>query len=134
MKAIVCTRYGPPDVLQLREIERPSPKDNEVLIRLQATTVTAGDCGLRSLKFPLLYRLVVRVGFGFRAPRNKILGQELAGEIEAVGNAVGLFKRGALMLSTHACLKTGCCRSSRRIWAMMKPPVFQWGVLKPGVC
>src|SRR4029077_15856581 len=93
MKAIVCTRYGPPDVLQLREIEKPSPKDKELLIRLHATTVTAGDCGLRSLKFPLLYRLLVRVGFGFRAPRNKILGQELAGEIEAVGNAVTRFKK-----------------------------------------
>ena len=94
MKAIVCTKYSPPDVLQLREIEKPSPKDNEVLIRIHATTVTAGDCGLRSLKFPLTYRLLVRVGFGFRGPRNKILGQELAGEIEAVGNAVRLFKKG----------------------------------------
>ncbi len=94
MKAILCTRYGPPDVLQLREIEKPSPKDNELRIRVHATTVTAGDCGLRSLKFPLLYRLLVRVGFGFRGPRNKILGQELAGEIEAVGNAVKLFKKG----------------------------------------
>jgi NADPH:quinone reductase-like Zn-dependent oxidoreductase len=94
MKAVVCTKYGPPDVLQLEEIEKPSPKDNEVLIRIQATTVTAGDCGLRSLKFPPLYRLLVRVGFGLRRPRNKILGQELAGEIEAVGNAVGRFKKG----------------------------------------
>ncbi len=83
MKAIVCTRYGTPDVLQLREIERPSPKESELLIRVHATTVTAGDCGLRSLKFPILYRLLVQAGFGFRGPRNKILGQELAGEIEA---------------------------------------------------
>jgi NADPH:quinone reductase-like Zn-dependent oxidoreductase len=94
MKAIICTRYGSPDVLRLREIEKPSPKDNEVLIRIHATTVTAGDCGLRSLKFPLLYRLLVRAGFGFRAPRNKILGQELAGEIEAVGDSVRRFKKG----------------------------------------
>jgi NADPH:quinone reductase-like Zn-dependent oxidoreductase len=94
MKAVVCTRYGPPDVLQLRDIEKPSPKDNELLIRVHATTVTAGDCGLRSLKFPLLYRLLVRAGFGFRAPRNKILGQELAGEIEAVGDSVRRFKKG----------------------------------------
>ncbi len=94
MKAIVCTRYGTPDVLQLREIERPSPKESELLIRVHATTVTAGDCGLRSLKFPILYRLLVQAGFGFRGPRNKILGQELAGEIEAVGNAVRRFKKG----------------------------------------
>jgi NADPH:quinone reductase-like Zn-dependent oxidoreductase len=94
MKAIVCARYGPPDVLQLREIEKPSPKNNEVLIRIHATTVTAGDCGLRSLKFPLLYRLLVRAGFGFRAPRKNILGQELAGEIEEAGNAVTRFKKG----------------------------------------
>ncbi len=94
MKAIVCTRYGPPEVLQLREVEKPIPKDNEVLIRIHAATVTKGDCELRSLKLPLLWKLLVRVGFGFRAPRKKILGQELAGEIEAVGNAVTLFKKG----------------------------------------
>ncbi len=99
MRAVVCTRYGPPDVLQLREIEKPSPKDNEVLIKVHATTVTAGDCGLRSLKFPLPFQLLLRIGFGFRGPRNKILGQELAGEIEAVGNAVRLFKKGDQVLA-----------------------------------
>ena len=94
MKAIVCTKYGPPDVLQLKEIEKPSPKDNEVLIRVHAATVTKGDCELRSLKLPLLWKLFVRIGFGFRRPRKKILGQELAGEIESVGKAVRLFKKG----------------------------------------
>ncbi len=94
MKAIVCTKYGPPDVLQLKEIEKPSPKDNEVLIRVHAATVLAGDCGLRGLKLPLLWKLIVRIGFGFRAPRQKILGQELAGEIESVGKDVKLFKKG----------------------------------------
>ncbi len=94
MKAIICTKYGPPDVLQLKEVEKPSPKDNEVLIRVHAATVTKGDCELRSLKLPLLWKLFVRIGFGFRRPRKKILGQELAGEIESVGKAVRLFKKG----------------------------------------
>src|SRR5437667_12720905 len=94
MKAIVCTGYGPPDVIQLKEVEKPIPKDNEVLIRLQAATVTKGDCELRSLKLPLLWKLFVRIGFGFRRPRKKILGQELAGEIESVGKDVRLFRKG----------------------------------------
>ncbi len=94
MKAIVCTGYGSPDVLQLKEVERPTPKDNEVLIRVHAATVTRGDCELRSLKLPLLWKLFVRIGFGFRRPRKGILGQELAGEIESVGKAVRLFKKG----------------------------------------
>jgi len=94
MKAVVCTRYGPPEVLQLKELEKPAPKDNEVLIRVHAATVTAGDCELRSLKLPLSWQLVARIGFGFSGPRKKILGQELAGEIESVGKAVRLFKKG----------------------------------------
>ncbi len=94
MKAIVCTRYGPPEVLQLKEVERPTPKDDEVLVRVHAATVLAGDCGLRSLKLPLSLQLLVRVGFGFRGPRKRILGQELAGEIESVGKTVRLFKKG----------------------------------------
>src|SRR2546425_9050776 len=94
MKAIVCTKYGSPEVLRLGEAEKPTPKDSEVLIRVHAATVTKGDCELRSLKLPLLWKLVLRIGFGIRAPRKKILGQELAGEIELVGNAVTMFKKG----------------------------------------
>jgi NADPH:quinone reductase-like Zn-dependent oxidoreductase len=94
VKAVVCTRYGPPEVLRLKEIEKPAPKNNEVLIRVHATTVTAGDCDLRKFKFPISLWLLGRVGFGFRGPRKKILGQELAGEVESVGNAVKLFKKG----------------------------------------
>ena len=96
MKAIVCTKYGPPDVLQLKEVEKPTPKDKEVLIRIHAATVTMGDCEMRSLKFPGMLRFLMRLGFGFRGPRKRfsILGQELAGEIESVGNDVKLFKKG----------------------------------------
>ena len=94
MKAIVYTKYGPPDVLQLKEVEKPTPKDHEVLIRIYATTVTSGDVRLRSLTFPPLLWLPVRIMFGFRTPRKKILGHELAGEIESVGKDVKLFRKG----------------------------------------
>jgi NADPH:quinone reductase-like Zn-dependent oxidoreductase len=94
MKAIVCTKWGPPDVLELQEVEKPSPKGDEVLIRVYATTVTAGDCELRGLKSPPMMQLLMRIGFGFRGPRMRILGQELAGEIERVGNDVKLFREG----------------------------------------
>ena len=90
MKAVVQTKYGPPDVLQLKEVETPTPKDHEVQIRIYATTVTAGDAILRSLSFPL--RLVFRLMGGIG--RNKILGHELAGEIESLGKDVELFKKG----------------------------------------
>jgi NADPH:quinone reductase-like Zn-dependent oxidoreductase len=94
MKAIVRTKYGPPDVLQLREVEKPTPQKDEVLIRIVATTVTAGDCEMRSLKVPLGMQLMLRMGFGFRGPRNKKTGSEVAGEIEAIGKDVKQFKEG----------------------------------------
>jgi len=95
MKAIVWTKYGPPDVLELREVEKPAPKDKEVLIKIYATTVTAGDCELRSLKFPLRLSLPMRLYVGLIRPtRINILGQELAGEIESVGKDVKRFKEG----------------------------------------
>ena len=102
MKAMVCTKYGPPDVLQLKEVEKPTPKDNEVLIRIYAATVTTGDCEIRGGKIPItiLLWLPMRIGLGFRGPRNNILGQELSGEIEVVGNDVKLFRKGDQVFAT----------------------------------
>ena len=79
MKAIVCTKYGPPDVLQLKEVEKPIPKDNDVLIRIYATSVTYGDCAMRSCQSPIWYWLLTRIMLGLRKPRRKILGAALAG-------------------------------------------------------
>ena len=90
MKAVVYTKSGPPDVLQLKEVEKPAPKNNELLIKVAATTVTSGDVILRGLKFPL--NLVFRIAFGMG--KNKILGHELAGEIESMGLGVKRFKQG----------------------------------------
>jgi NADPH:quinone reductase-like Zn-dependent oxidoreductase len=96
MKAIVCTGYGPPEVLQLQELEKPTPKDNEVLIRVYATTVHRGDSRMRGFDIPgpRWQRLPARLVLGIRRPKNAILGMELAGEIEAVGKDVTLFKEG----------------------------------------
>jgi NADPH:quinone reductase-like Zn-dependent oxidoreductase len=95
MKAIVCTRYGPPDVLQLKEVAKPTPRDNEVLIRIYAAEVTRGDCEVRAFKIPILFWLFLRINIGLRKPGKKpILGMYLAGEIESVGKDVKLFKKG----------------------------------------
>ena len=94
MRAIVCTGYGPPDVLQVREVEKPTPKHNEVLIRIRATTVSAADCELRRFDFPGWVWLPIRLWFGLRRPRRPVLGQELAGEIEAVGKDVRSLGKG----------------------------------------
>jgi len=102
MKAIVYTKYGSPDVLQLKEVEKPTPKDNEILIRVYATPVNYGDIIARNFSnispsefnMPMLLWLPARISFGLRKPKNPILGSEFAGEIEAIGKGVKKFRKG----------------------------------------
>jgi NADPH:quinone reductase-like Zn-dependent oxidoreductase len=94
MKAIVYTKYGSPDVLQLKEVAKPTPKDNEILIKTHATTVTSGDWRVRSLDVPIGFGLMSRLVFGVFRPRQPILGTELAGDVESVGKDVSKFKVG----------------------------------------
>ena len=101
MKVALWTNYGPPEVLQIMEMAKPKPKDNEVLIRIMAASVTAGDAELRKMKIPILFRLPFRIYIGFRKPsRQKILGMELAGVIEAVGKDGRRFEIGDQVFGT----------------------------------
>ncbi len=92
MKAVVYKEYGPPEVLQFTEVEKPTPKDNEVLIRIGAVTVNTGDCEMRRPEIPNTIWFLIRLFFGLRKPRKQILGAYLAGEIEAVGKDVERFQ------------------------------------------
>ncbi|WP_066063077.1 NAD(P)-dependent alcohol dehydrogenase [Neobacillus soli] len=94
MKAIVCTKYGSPDVLELREVEKPTPKDNEILVKVHATTVASGDIRVRGFNSPILLWIPMRLVLGLRKPRKSILGVELAGEITEIGKNVKKFKIG----------------------------------------
>ncbi|MEM9676369.1 MAG: NAD(P)-dependent alcohol dehydrogenase [Bacteroidota bacterium] len=94
MKAIVATGYGSPEVLQLREVNKPEPKSDEVLIKIHATSVTASDVLIRGLNAPLIYKLIVQLAFGFGKPRNPILGMVVSGTIAGKGKNVTKFNLG----------------------------------------
>jgi NADPH:quinone reductase-like Zn-dependent oxidoreductase len=129
MRAIVWTEYGSPDRLQLRVVEKPNPKDNEVLIRIVAATVTAGDSEMRRLKFPILFQLLIRIYNGLSKPKKiTILGQELAGEIEFVGKDVKLFTKGDQVFGTTgfgfgANAEYKCLPESPKMGSLARKPV-----------
>jgi NADPH:quinone reductase-like Zn-dependent oxidoreductase len=101
MKAIVYEKFGPPDVLELREVAKPIPKDNEVLIKVHATTVNAADCNARGFSYiPKGLGFLARLMLGIRKPKISILGSAVAGEVEAVGKDVRLFKKGDKVFGT----------------------------------
>lgn len=122
MKAIVYEEYGPPEVLRLQDVEKPAPRDDEVLVKIHATTVTIGDTIIRSFSLPAIsgwQKFMARLILGWRRPKRHILGMELAGEVESTGRKVTasnpvtqflhLPSRSILadMLSTNACPKMG---------------------------
>jgi NADPH:quinone reductase-like Zn-dependent oxidoreductase len=94
MKAIVYEKYGSPDVLELKEVVKPTPKENEILVKVQATTVTAGDVRMRRFDVPLLEWIPARLYLGIRGPKRAIPGMELAGKVEAIGKGVTRYKPG----------------------------------------
>ena len=101
MKAVLHTSYGSPDELQLAEINKPVPEKNEILIKIQAASVTSSDCNIRNLTFvPKYLHIPMKMEFGFKEPKNKILGFDLAGDVEAVGSDVTRFKIGDQIFGT----------------------------------
>jgi len=130
MKAIVHTKYGSPDELQLKEVKKPVPGDNEVLIKIHATTVTTTDCNVRNLTFvPKSFKLFAQIMFGFKKPKINILGIDLAGEVEAIGKNVNLFKTGDQVFGSPGTRFGGhaeyCCVPENGALAI-KPANLSW--------
>jgi len=119
MRAAVCTRYGPPEVLQMREVPTPAPRPDEVLVRIRAAAVTVSDCYIRSAvpTARLTMRVMARVVIGFRRPRRPILGMALAGDVETTGARVRAFRPGdrvfaATLLRQGAYAQYTCVREA----------------------
>jgi NADPH:quinone reductase-like Zn-dependent oxidoreductase len=100
MKAVIYEKYGAPEVLQIKKLAKPIPKDDEILVQVSATTVTAGDSRMRAFKVPLSFWLPARIALGIRKPKNSILGMEMAGQVEEVGNNVQKFQKGDLVIAS----------------------------------
>jgi NADPH:quinone reductase-like Zn-dependent oxidoreductase len=124
MKAVVCSAYGPPEVLQIREVASPVPGDHDVLIRVRATTAHRGDARIRAFDVPRGQRLIARLVLGFTRPKHPILGMELAGVVERVGKDVTLFEPGDEVFgftgwglgayAEHACVREAPRRSIQK--------------------
>lgn len=123
MKAWICNRYGGPDVLTLEDRPRPIPGDNEVLVKIQATTVSSGDVRVRSLNLPRGFGLIGRLALGFTAPRQPILGTEMAGTVAAVGKNVVDFKQGDEVIGFPGAAMG--CHAEFRALAITKPVVLK---------
>ena len=112
MKAVVCTKCGLPEVLQLNEVEKPTPRDNEILVKVYVTTVTGGDSRMQSFAVPVWQWLPARIYLGIRKPKRAILGMEMAGEIESVGRDVKRFKKdgpGFFIIFPHCSQQNNPC-------------------------
>jgi NADPH:quinone reductase-like Zn-dependent oxidoreductase len=125
MRAIVCTAYGDPDVLRLEEVETPRPKAGEVLVRVHATTASRADCEIRKFEFPVWVWLPIRLSFGVFKPRKRILGQEFAGQVEAVGAGASSFTQGDRVYGTTG-MALGAyaqfvCAGGRRVGSVLAP-------------
>ena len=99
MKAIICTKYGSADYLELQDVPKPMPKDNEVLLKVRATSVTASDVLMRALDANLMFKVIIQMAMGFGKPRNPILGMVGAGVVESVGKDVTAFQPGDVCLA-----------------------------------
>jgi len=127
MKAIICTKYGSPEVLQLKDIPKPVPKDNEILVRVHASSVTSGDSRLRSFTFAPWFNPFGLLLYGFRKPRKNIPGDDLSGEIEAVGKDVTMFQKGDQVFGLSGTLGFGGANAEYKCL-----PENKSAALKPG--